>query len=104
MSKEKFTTRFDGQEGIFVDENCCEDCTHLNCDVFDEEGDNVFHCEFPLNTTPEEISDFLMASADHLLEGLQDCANLELAYEKAETIRKHAAKILISNISFNNCL
>ena len=93
MSHE-FLDRFEGQEGVFVDEENCGDCAHLCCDVRDEEGELILHSELPLSITPEEISDFLLVSADKVLNNFSDDICLEKSYEIAEGLRKYAKRIL----------
>lgn len=93
MSQE-FFGRHDGQEGVFVDEQVCEDgCTYISCDIFDEEGMKTFHSEFPRDVSPQEISEFVLISADSVLIDFGDDINLEEAYEIAENLRKHAKKV-----------
>ncbi len=93
MSNE-FLVRAEGQQGVFVDEKTCEDGTvHLSCDVYDEEGDRVFHTELPIESTPEDISDFLIQSAEEVLNDLSGEISLETAYEIADDLRMEAKKL-----------
>lgn len=93
MSHE-YLSRYEGQEGVFIDENVCEDgCVHVSCDIYDEEGEMIFHTDFPRGVTPNEISEFVLFSADCVLNDSDDERNLERSYEIAEGLRKYAKKI-----------
>lgn len=93
MSQE-FFPKHEGQEGVFIDENVCEDgCIHISCDIYDEEGDMIFHTDFPRGVTPEEISEFILFNADCVLHDSGDELDLERSYEIAEGLRKYAKDI-----------
>ncbi len=97
MSNE-FLIRAEGQQGVFVDESTCADGTvHLCCDVYDEEGERVFHTELSIESTPEDISDFLIQSAEQVLNDSNDEISLEAAYEIAEDLRMEAKKLKSKN-------
>lgn len=92
MSHE-FLSQSEGQEGVFVDEENCGDCTHLCCDVRDEEGELILHTELPLGITPEEISEFLLDSADSVLTNNNPDFCLEKSYEIADNLRRCAWRV-----------
>jgi hypothetical protein len=93
MSHE-YTSRYPGQEGVFIDEKVCEDgCIHISCAIYDEEGDMIFHTDFPRGVTAEEISEFVLFSADCVLDDSDNERNLEKSYEIAEGLRKYAKRI-----------
>ena len=93
MSHE-YISRNQGREGVFIDENLCEDgCIHISCDIYDEEGDMIFHTDFPIGVTPQEISEFVLFSADCVQNDIDDERDLARSYEIAEGLRKYANKI-----------
>lgn len=93
MSQEFFPQQ-EWRKGVFIDEQVCEDgCIHISCHIYDEEGDMIFHTDFPRGVTAAEISEFILASADCVLHDFGDELDLERLYEIAEGLRKYANKI-----------
>lgn len=93
MSHE-YISRNQGQEGVFIDENVCEDgCIHISCDIYDEEGEMIFHTDFPIGVTPKEISEFVLFSADCVLNDTDDERDFTRSIEIAEDLKRYAKRV-----------
>lgn len=82
------------QHGAVVDESLSESGeSYLYYAYYDEKGRLMYFADFNRNVSPEEISEVLNSDADSLLHSRPEGMCLEMAFEKAEELRKLAKSV-----------